>query len=551
VSVTERLMAAGQWTLGLDPATPYATRQLLDFFGHVYVFDSPMRTGLSDATMIAASRWGGVVRTHPTPFALGGANMITWLGDEDGKGPIWETAKTGTTATFATFIGLLLPTSVTSGTLGAVAGTRTATYQWVTPRAAIDNVCALFGAEYRVNKDATFDAAAINTGVIFKTTPTAVAYKKSSGRDQSITGISVTQLDVLADVEEYFTRSLVQDATGAWTGDSSGGIVFRSIGTDSDGTLNAWTQVAGVWTIASNLVSSPTTASALIVAGSSAWRDLTYWLRFKWTTGTAPNAVIHCDGTVANFIIGQLTSTTLSLQKMVGSVLTSVATAALSPVNGTFYWFKITAVGTGYEVDIYSDVSGHASSLLATCNGVVADAGVQSGMIGIRTAVGVTVSTTHGGAFINVVTVATPTNYKDLLGNTLQMTKPTISTITSAANAAGLAASIIATTGLRQEITLSTDEYDIDRDVVVGDWIWVYDADGGLVDTTNPVRYRGSIIYPAKVRVLAITWPIERGMSVWYRDKAGVWTNLTNYVEFEAPGATFEVGAPIRALTKS
>jgi hypothetical protein len=360
-------MSTGQWSLKLDPAIQKTTRDLLDYFGHVYVFDAPQRPGQSDATMIANSRWGGILRRRQTPWDLAGVNMIGWLGDEDGKGPIMETP--GVNGVGSTFAGLLsgiltyVP-AVTAGVATAVAGTGTGVYINITPRAAIDSLCLIFDAEYRVNKDATIDTAPSTSAAMFKQTPTAVAMRRSSGRDLNVTGISVTQLDVSIDAEEYINRQIVQDTTGAYT----------------------------------------------------------------------------------------------------------------------------------------------------------AAAGVTE-------------------------------TRKDLHGNLIKMTKLTVSTLTANANAAAVAAKLVAASQtLRNAVTLTTDEFDIARDVAVGDWIWVYDADGTMVDTTNPVRYRGSIIYPIKLRVLAITWPIERGMSVWYRDKAGVWTDLTNYVLFEAPGASFEVGAIFRAF---
>ncbi len=369
-------MAAGQWSLALDPATPKSIRDLIDYFGHVFVFDTRMDAGISDADMIKDSRWGGVVRIRATPWDVGGANMNTWLGDEDGKGPTYQTTITGTGATFAAFIALLLASvgSVTSGTISAVAGTQTISYGGMTSanppvsaREAIINLCSIFGAEWRVNKDWTFDAAAVGSSAMFKTTPTAVAMRRSSGRDLSITGLPVTQLDVSIDAEEWFSGSLVQDATGVWT----------------------------------------------------------------------------------------------------------FANGSTSP---------------------YKD--GHGNNL-----------------------------TTDGWV------------------------KRTVSSLTPHASAATLAANLVAAGQvLRNAVTLSTDEFDIGRDVVVGDWIWVYDADGSMVDTTNQVRYRGSTIYPLKLRTLAITWPIERGMGVWYRDKNAVWTDLTNYVLWEQPGVTFEVGAAVRAL---
>lgn len=370
MSVTERLMASGSWNLTLDRTTPKATRDLLLYFGHVFTFDSPMRAGLSDTAMLATSRWGGVLRRRQTPWQLSGTNMISWLGDEDGKGPLLEAAVTKAASTFATWVTSLLPAAVALGTVTAGGATVANTYGGtgagqtpITPRAAIDNLASICGFEYRVTKSAVFDADVVGGTGLFKQTPTAAAIRRSSGRDLNITGLPVTQLDVAIDSEEYITRSLVHHATG------------------------------------------------------------------------------------------------------------------------------------------YAAQGGAASP------------------------------------------------YKDLLGNALSMTKLFESTATPTANGAAQATNLVnAGQVLRNQVTLGSDEFDINRDVVVGDYIWVYDEDGSMVDTTNQVRYRGSVIFPLKLRVLAITWPIERGMGVWYRSGAGVWTDLTNYVLFESPGVSFEVGAATRAL---
>lgn len=391
--IEERLMAAGQWSLALDPGIPKATRDILGtgaldgtgYFGHIFIFDSPVRIGLADSTMISLSRWGGIVRRRQTPWSVSGTNMICWLGDEDGKGPfIFTKIGSGGPSTLAGYIGALIGPAkpcpaVTYGNVVAGGPTHQPLYGGtsvgdtpITVRQAIDNLMLIYGAEYRVNKDASIDVQLIGaspsiTPRWFNQTPTAVAMRRSSGRDASIVGISTTQLDVSIDAEEYVIRALLKDAGG-------------------------------------------------------------------------------------NFTSG----------------------------------------------------------------------------------------------------IGTVTPYKDLQGNLVQMTKFFDSPLTPNAVAAATAASLVsAGQVLRNGVTLGSDQFDIPRDVIVGDYIWVYDASGSLVDTANQIRYRGSFIYPMKLRVLAMTWPIERGMSVWYRDQAGIWTDLTNYVLYEQPGVSFEVGAPIRALTKS
>jgi hypothetical protein len=363
--VTEKLMAAGSWSLTLDPATPKFIRDTLDFFGHFYVFDAPMRNGLGDAAMISASSWAGVGRRRPSIYECGGTNMIAWLGDENGKGAIYEISIAGTAQPFSFYINNLINNASGAIHLGAISGggpTKTLAYEWVTPRAAIDHVCSVFGNEYRVNKDATIDAGP--SASLFTTNPDTTAMRRSSGRDTSIFGIPVTDLTVEIDAEDYVTRELVQDSAGGW----------------------------------------------------------------------------------------------------------------------------------------------HAAA----------------------------------GA-------ATP--YNDVHGNAVALTEAFISSLTPAAHAAALATSRVnAAEVLHQQISLSTDDA-VDRHIAVGDWTWLYDPDSGLLDLTNQVRYRGSNIFPVKIRVLSSTWPIERGMGVWYRDANGKWTDITNYIVWETPGVTLEIGAQSRPLT--
>lgn len=367
-------MQAGSFTVTLNVDTPRSVLETIGNFGHIYTFDAQqIRHGLSDATMISLARWGGPVRIRPTTREVGGANMIVWLSDEDGKGVLLETTLgSGAGQAFAVYVNALIPGRVTAihiGTLTAVAGTTKTIYPiGMSARAVMDDLCRIFSAEYRVNKDWTIDTAPVGSTAMFVQTPTAAAIRRSSGRDLGITGISVTQLDVSIDAEEYFVRAMVHDGTGAYT-----------------------------------------------------------------------------------------------------------------------------SVGTG-------------------------------------------------------------ATYFDGFGNALLMNKLFEQPNLPTAEAAALATTL-STNGavLRNAVTLTTDEFDIDRDVKVGDWIWVYDEDGAIKDTTNQIRYRGSFIYPMKLRVLGITWPIERGMSVWFRPSKAVvtgadWVDLTNFVEFEPPGASFEVGAPVRAL---
>jgi hypothetical protein len=98
----------------------------------------------------------------------------------------------------------------------------------------------------------------------------------------------------------------------------------------------------------------------------------------------------------------------------------------------------------------------------------------------------------------------------------------------------------------RRDLTLRSGQYDIRGAVDVGKYLYVYDLDLGLVDTTNQVSYQGQVVFPAKVRVVGMRWPIERGMGVYYRTKASAlgsatYVDLSPYVEWETGGSELEV----------
>lgn len=367
-------MQAGSWSLDLLPDTPKDVRsQLLDY-GHVFVYEGELvRPGLGDAAMIAMARWGGILRGRPTRFSITGVNMIAHLGDEDGKGAIIESkiGGAGTPSLLSTYVGALVgignpAPAVGVGVVTAGGATHDPGYQWQTVRSAFDSMMQIWGAEYLVRKDCTVDVALIGSSTIFRQVPTAIAVRRTSGKDNILTGLRVVELEIESDSDDYITRSIVVDAVGGHHG-----------------------------------------------------------------------------------------------------------------ANGA----------------------------------------------------------------------ATP--YTDLFGNPIKIAQIIDSSNTPAASANGVAARLVAQRQVvRSQVTLRTDDYDIPKDVMTGDYIWVYDATGDLVDVANQVWYRGRF-YPVKLRVLATTWPVESGMSVWYRGNDGGWLDLTRYVVKEPAGVSFEVGSMSRRLTKT
>lgn len=151
---------------------------------------------------------------------------------------------------------------------------------------------------------------------------------------------------------------------------------------------------------------------------------------------------------------------------------------------------------------------------------------------------------------VGTADISPATGYKDLLGNAAVLTRMIDAPNVQAGNESSIATVQLGRfTSARQAVTLSSDRYDIGHDVQAGDQIYVYDSDAGLVDQANQIYYRGQLLFPVKLRVQGYTWPVERGMGVYYRDKNGVYTDLTDWVEWESPGSSIDMGASARTLT--
>lgn len=154
----------------------------------------------------------------------------------------------------------------------------------------------------------------------------------------------------------------------------------------------------------------------------------------------------------------------------------------------------------------------------------------------------------------DIATVAPGVNvYKDINGAALKLTKLVSESDTLVENA-----DTRAELALREVIephrtlTLAAEDYDIHGTFEVGDYIWVYDPDAGLVDTANEVQIRGVRVNPVKLRVTESDWPITEGYTVAHRDADGNWMDITDYVHFdEEQTSRVVVGDYNRELTGS
>jgi hypothetical protein len=89
-----------------------------------------------------------------------------------------------------------------------------------------------------------------------------------------------------------------------------------------------------------------------------------------------------------------------------------------------------------------------------------------------------------------------------------------------------------------QNMEISTEFTEIQNgDLRIGDAFWCYDPPA-FVDLGNEVHFRGQIINPVKLRLIAATTPIVSTMGVYYRPPTAApvaldWTDLTPYIKFE------------------
>jgi hypothetical protein len=193
----------------------------LDYFGHVAIVPGRLDPLQYGDNLLTTARYVGVLRTKTIgddgrtnapqdDLSVGGVSMAFWLGDEDGKGDVYENAVAPASTSFATAINMLLPASgaVTAGTIYSVSGQYTGHHQYESPRTAIGYVCDTMSTtsvpvSWRVNGNGTLDAGPDSN--LFVTNPTCVITTKDAGEDMAMRALPGS-VDVTRDVEDYSTR---------------------------------------------------------------------------------------------------------------------------------------------------------------------------------------------------------------------------------------------------------------------------------------------------------------------------------------------------------
>jgi hypothetical protein len=281
MTVTEQLMKPGSFHVQLLDDAPYSAWSAVQEFDHIVI--TPVRldqiAAYSDANILGSAIYTGVVTGKPSPIQIEGQGLAYWLGTDDGRGDVLDTAVTQTTATLSTWVTALLPSSLTVGTVTNTGNTLTYTYQWVTRREAIDHMTKAVGGEWRINPAGTFDAA-VNT-TLFVNTPTAVITRKPEGHEGTYAGVEASLINQTRDVDGYTTKVIVIGKTGDGaqyaSGSATGSNVYKDFNNNN--------------VVLERLVDAPTTPAANVTSYATSVLNLYSSLRRGLTIASDTYAV--------------------------------------------------------------------------------------------------------------------------------------------------------------------------------------------------------------------------------------------------------------------
>lgn len=209
MAITDALRALGAWSIQLNANTPRELLSALKYLGHIVVLPGRVQPELAGDGLLTSATYTGVLRSiklGDTDHDLSGCGMVFWLGDEDGKGSVYETPVTITSALPVDAVRALLPASgsVTEGTFHPVAGAYSGVHQWETPRSAIDYVATTVNAEWRVNGNATLDFGTESD--LFVTTPKCLIVRRGAeGTDYDLRALAGA-MSTASDVDDFTTR---------------------------------------------------------------------------------------------------------------------------------------------------------------------------------------------------------------------------------------------------------------------------------------------------------------------------------------------------------
>lgn len=214
-------MSAGSWSLDLVEDTPRRVLEAIDIeragFGQLVILPSRLDPRAhTDATLLSLARYTGIFRKQEGDFGLSGPGLPILLGDEDGKGDIFEVPRSTANGYLTQWVESLRPISLSAGTTYSPGGSWTDSFLLVTAKEAFETLRGEFAApiEWRVTPDLklhvgrVFGAAGVDA--LYDSTPNLIVLHNSGegGRDFGLTGVRGTS-GMTRDLEDYTTKAIV------------------------------------------------------------------------------------------------------------------------------------------------------------------------------------------------------------------------------------------------------------------------------------------------------------------------------------------------------
>lgn len=229
--VTERVMALGDWSLKLRDDTPFSVRNSISTpFSQIVITSGRLPvTSLSDAVVLSAALFSGVILRPGPQYELGGCSLAWYIGDDLGGAGYsidgW-TISAGTLSSAVSTVlsgsaftaGTIVSASVSAWTTGA--GTR---------RDFLTGLAQQAGYEWRINPDRTIDVN--TTATLYGSTPTAVIVRRN-GSQEVLSPYGITgDVSSTWDYEDYGSKVYLW--TNVARGEAGGASPYR----DPAGTL--------------------------------------------------------------------------------------------------------------------------------------------------------------------------------------------------------------------------------------------------------------------------------------------------------------------------
>lgn len=600
--IESRLMSLGSWSVSLSPDTPASIIQSLMygtagegcFFGHVFI--TPITV---DPTILRDSnftvdpeptglvRYTGVIRAIDSvegeATTLSGASLLFWLGDDQGRGVIVSdsgnplTASSGTLTDWiieilASFSGRIKFGNVTEPAPpfwdpdGSILGGYQPAY--VTPLQILQFVCGWFNAEFRVRPNGYLDvgmpwdlwpltsgptlatdgftrADSVVTLGSLETGQPWTALTGTWGISSNEAYMVSTTLDGVATFNVLATQSIDITAhihTTATVNRTDRGIVFRCIDTNNfllvqlldtatdDRLVRIVKRVGGTYTMLNQTVPGAWTPNDQF--------DLRVTLSSE--TGDRVIRVFKDDSFILDYVFTQTEETSFSV-----STATKVGffvSASGSLDNGTGRFDELIVRGgerpSAIAVRKPAGRDPEIDSVETQALHTHADVEDWVNRVYVLVSEGVSLNDALSSDQAN------PNVFYDLFGLPVEIGQLVPSNDDLIPDDALAQVTAFHSARIRRSTPISSLTYDIEGFLEVGSWVYIYDPIRGLFDMANPIQFRGEIIYPLAQRIYGLTWPIEQGMGVYYRDTTGNYTDLTPWVVWEDAGGAAETGVP-------